>query len=96
MLKLLEALHGTRNAEDPVIWNGGNTKRFSVSSAYSLLSEGAQLSVWPWKCIGKIRAPSKVTCVSWLVGRKACVTHEVFAKKGNSSKFQMFSGGGRN
>ena len=35
-----------------------------------------------WKYVWKNIAPTKVKCFTWLVVRKACLTHEVLQKKG--------------
>lgn len=72
MLMTWEVFYGSRNAEDSVTRNGGNKKRFSVSSAYSLLSESAHTPDWSWKLISKTKACYKVTLFTWLVIKKTC------------------------
>lgn len=38
--------------------------------------------VWPWKLIRKIKIPLKVACFTWLIIRRACLTHEVLQRRG--------------
>lgn len=43
-----------------------------------------------WKNIWKNMAPSKAKCVTWLVVKKACLTHEVLQKKESVAVARFF------
>lgn len=65
-------------------------RRFSVSSAYSLLSESAHTPDWPWKFISKTKARYMVTLFTCLVIKKACLLMKCYKKEGIRLSFRCF------
>ncbi|WMV25673.1 hypothetical protein MTR67_019058 [Solanum verrucosum] len=83
--KLLEEVGdfaGTNTDNDVVRWSHSKNGIFTVGRAYkkecNSQSSRYQSS---WKNIWRTAAPTKVICCTWLVIRKACLTHEVLRKK---------------
>lgn len=79
--KLLEEvgdLAGINTDNDVVRWSHSKDGIFTVGRAYkkecNLRSNRYQSS---WKNIWRAAASTKVKCFTWLVTRKACLTHEV-------------------
>lgn len=74
---------GTNAEEDTSRWKHKSDGVFTVSRIYKMgLHELPGISIGPWKSVWKNMAPTKVKCFSWLVVRRACLTHEVLQKKG--------------
>ena len=68
---------------DRLRWRHSSKGSFIVNKVYkrdnSIMQE-EELKIW--KYVWKNIAPTKVKCFTWLVVRKACLTHEVLQKKG--------------
>ncbi|KAM3251621.1 hypothetical protein P3L10_005691 [Capsicum annuum] len=79
----LNLFKGPSSQEDTLTWQVDKQRRFSIRSAYKELNySNNQISCWPWKLIWKVKIPYKVACFSWVVARKAVLTHEVLKKRG--------------
>ena len=68
---------------DRLRWRHSSEGSFTVNKVYkreNSIMQDEELKIWRnvWKNI----APTKVKCFTWLVVRKACLTHEVLQKKG--------------
>ncbi|KAL3378631.1 hypothetical protein AABB24_004516 [Solanum stoloniferum] len=68
---------------DRLRWRHSSEGSFTVNKLYKRennIMQEEELKIWRnvWKNI----APTKVKCFTWLVVRKACLTHEVLQKKG--------------
>lgn len=73
---------GTNNEPDIIRWSHNTDGKFSVTRVYKRgLSELTGRDRGPWKAIWRSMAPNKVKYFSWLVVRKACLTHEALQKK---------------
>ena len=79
--KLLQALNlflGINAEPDKPVSKLHSTGVFTVKSCYRERNTNHLLTtVTPWKLIWKIKIPLKVACFTWLVIRRACLTHEV-------------------
>lgn len=55
---------------------------FTVKSCYwERKNNQVNTEVWSWKLIWKVKKPIKISWFTWLVVRKACLTHEVLQRK---------------
>ncbi|WMV46344.1 hypothetical protein MTR67_039729, partial [Solanum verrucosum] len=83
-LTLIRNFPGTNTDADKLIWRHHNDGIFTVNRVYKRgLSVAAGRSTGPWNTIWKSVAPNKVKCFTWLVARKACLTHEALQKSGS-------------
>lgn len=84
--RLLEVLHSQPALSmkpDSVRWKNHSKGMFTVKSCYWKLNTLQSLTdIWPWKMAWQTKTPPKVACFAWLVGRRACLTHEVLQKRG--------------
>jgi len=61
----LHDLKIAQGREDGLLWVHVGNSRFSVSSFYKALTCHCVYD-YPWKCIWRVRAPSKEACFCWL------------------------------
>uniref|UniRef100_A0A0V0I3T7 Putative ovule protein n=1 Tax=Solanum chacoense TaxID=4108 RepID=A0A0V0I3T7_SOLCH len=83
LLKEVDTFGGTIMEPDRLRWRHSSEGSFTVNKLYKRehsIMQQEELKIWRnvWKNI----APTKVKCFTWLVVRKACLTHEVLQKKG--------------
>ena len=83
LLKEVDTFRGTIMEPDRLRWRHSSEGSFTVNKVYkrenSIMQE-EELKIW--KYVWKNIAPTKVKCFTWLVVRKARLTHEVLQKKG--------------
>jgi len=83
LLHALNLFPGTVTEPDKPVWRLHSRGVFTVKSCYWERNTNHLLTtVWPWKLIWKIKVPLKVACFTWLVIRRACLTHEVLQRRG--------------
>jgi len=83
LLQVLNPFPGVTEGPDSPIWKLHNKGSFTVKSCYWNMNHNRRMRMeWPWKLIWKIKIPLKVSCFSWLVIRKACLTHERLQRRG--------------
>ncbi|WMV12818.1 hypothetical protein MTR67_006203 [Solanum verrucosum] len=83
LLHALNLFPGTVTEPDKPVWRLHSRGVFTVKSCYWERNTNHFLTtVWPWKLIWKIKVPLKVACFTWLVIRRACLTHEVLQRRG--------------
>ena len=84
-LKLIENFPGINTDSDKLIGRHHNDGILTVNRVYKReLSVAGGRSTGPWNTIWESVAPNKVKCFTWLVARKACLTHEALQKGGSS------------
>lgn len=83
LLKEIDKFKGTSAVSDVINWNiaaMGDTLSIEYTKLKLLGQPGG--STGPWLKVWKSLVPSKIKCFTWLVARRACLTHEVLQKKG--------------
>lgn len=74
---------GTNSDSDAVRWSHNEDGIFTVGRAYKWESNQHNIrNESLWRKVWRNLAPTKVKCFTWLVVRRACLTHEVLKKKG--------------
>lgn len=74
ILQTLESFKTTTKSIDKPIWMLNCKGSLILKSAYG--NNISNTMLWPWKLIWKIKIPPQIYCFTWLVVRKACLTHE--------------------
>lgn len=83
LLELLEKFPGITNAPDSLRWKHSKDGASTVSRAYKMESPQQHNSKQSmWRKVWRTLAPTKIKCFTWLVARRACLTHEVLRRKG--------------
>ncbi|WMV55515.1 hypothetical protein MTR67_048900 [Solanum verrucosum] len=83
LLGTLNTCPGIFMSPEKPIWKLHSKGHFIVKSCYwNIDSNQRATDTGPWKEILEARSPPKVTCFSWLVCRKARLTHEALQKRG--------------
>jgi len=83
LLQALNLFPGINAESDKPVWKLHSRGVFTVKSCYWERNTNHSLTTfWPWKLIWKIKIPLKVACFTWLVIRRACLTHEVLQRRG--------------
>lgn len=90
LLKTVDKFEGTSTTANAMCWKHSSAGRFSVMRIYKWeikRQPGGKAGPWykVWSCL----IPTKVRCFTWLVVRKACLTHEAPTEKGNTTSIQM-------
>ncbi|XP_019251169.1 PREDICTED: uncharacterized protein LOC109230093 [Nicotiana attenuata] len=67
---------------DRIRWVGCDSSPYSVKMGYrSMCEHNGIIDSWPWKLIWKTKLPTKVTCFTWTVLKKACLTQDNLCKR---------------
>lgn len=83
LLEEIGAFPGTNNEPDSVRWSHSEDGIFTVGRAYKWEnSQESNNQQNLWRKVWRNSAPTKIKCFTWLVVRRACLTHEVLKKKG--------------
>lgn len=81
--KLIGNFPGINTDSDKLIWRHHNDGILTGNRVYKReLCVAGGRSTGPWNTIWGSVAPNKVKCFTWLVARKACLTHEALKKRG--------------
>ena len=81
MIQTLDDFKGTNLEVDVMIWKHNHDGMLSVSRLNSRKVKELQGEIsGPWSKVWK--KPGKVRCFSWLVTRRACLTHEKLQRRG--------------
>ena len=74
---------GTNLEVDVMIWKHNHDGMLSVSRLYNRKVKELPGEIsGPWSKVWKNKVPTKVRCFSWLVARRACLTHEKLQRRG--------------
>ena len=77
MLALFGDFPGTNLETDKLLWRHHTDGQFFMNRMYKRdLATIAVKKSGPWSAIWKSVAPTKVTCFTWLVTMKACLTYD--------------------
>ncbi|KAF3673563.1 Transcription initiation factor TFIID subunit 6 [Capsicum annuum] len=72
-----------RKEPDRLTWGHPKNGKFGVNKLYNWgLRGSADRTLGPWKTVWENVAPTKVKCFTWLVAKRACLTHEAMQKWG--------------
>ena len=85
MLALIGDLPGTNLETDKLLWRHHTDGQFFVNRMHKRdLATIAGKKSGPWSAIWKSVTPTKVKCFTWLVTRRACLTHDKLQKSGKN------------
>lgn len=83
MIQTLDDFKGTSLEEDAMIWKYNQDWILSVNRLYKRKVKELPGEIsGPWRKIWKNKVPTKVRCFTWLVARRACLTHEKLQRRG--------------
>lgn len=83
LVQLLNDFKGTNLEDDSIRWRHNSDGKFSVSRLYRRKVQVLPGRIsGPWGKIWKNNVPVKVRCFTWLVARRACLTHEKLQRRG--------------
>ena len=83
MLQTLDDFKGTNLEVDVMIWKHNHDGMLSVSRLYNRKVKELPGEIsGPWSKVWKNKVPTKVRCFSWLVARRAYLTHEKLQRRG--------------
>lgn len=77
MLQVLDSFKGIVAEQDTIRWKHARDGKLTVRRLCTKkVKELPGCSTGPWGQIWKNKIPSKINCFTWLVVRRACLTHE--------------------
>lgn len=83
MLKGINEFKGINSEPDTLRWKHSKDGESTVNKAYKkeIMAQNGVYRI-AWKNIWRSSAPTEMKCFTWLVAKRACLTHEVLKKKG--------------